>query len=96
MKIPLTMREQYQGQLSASMLCCCFGENRLYDRFFFYIRRIIFLSEKQKNTAISCFFPFGVQFEGCIRIFPPPVTIFYIALSVLLIRNACFFPLLGI
>ena len=54
MKIPLIMRKQYQGQLSASMLCCCFGENRLYDRFFFYIRRIIFLSEKQKNTAISC------------------------------------------
>ena len=59
MKIPLIMREQYQGQLSASMLCCCFGENRLYDRFFFYIRRIIFLSEKQKNTAISC----GVDFK---------------------------------
>lgn len=53
------MREQYQGQLSASMLCCCFGENRLYDRFFFLYKKDYFLSEKQKNTAISC----GVDFK---------------------------------
>lgn len=54
MKIPLTMREQYQGQLSATMLCCCFGENRLYDWFFFLYTKDYFLSEKQKNTAIPC------------------------------------------
>ena len=52
MKIPQIMREQYQGQLSAAMLCCCFGENRLYDRFFF-LEKII-LIRKTKNTAISC------------------------------------------
>ena len=53
MKIPLIMREQYQGQLSASMLCYCFMQNRFYGRFFF-CAKIIFKSEKQKNTAISC------------------------------------------
>ena len=49
MKIPLIMREQYQGQLSAAMLCCCFGENRLYDWFFFSIRRIIFYQKNKKT-----------------------------------------------
>ena len=94
MKIPLTIREQYQGQLSALMLYILLcGTGFMTGSFF--LEKII-LIRKTKNTAISCFFPFGVQFEGCIRIFPPPVTIFYIALSVLLIRNACFFPLLGI
>ena len=48
------MREQYQGQLSAAMLYCCFGENRLYDWFFFLYTEDYFLAEKQKNTAISC------------------------------------------
>ena len=52
MKIPLIMRKQYQGQLSASMLCYCFMQNRFYGRFFF-LRRL-FLNPKTKNTAISC------------------------------------------
>lgn len=52
------MRKQYQGQLSASMLCYCFIQNRFYGRFFFFAK-IIFESEKQKNTAISC----GVDFK---------------------------------
>ena len=53
MKIPLIMREQYQGQLSASMLYILLCRTGFSDRFFF-LRKDYFLSEKQKNTAISC------------------------------------------
>ena len=53
MKIPLIMHKQYQGQLSASMLYILLCRTGFSDRFFF-CAKIIFESEKQKNTAISC------------------------------------------
>ncbi len=53
MKIPLIMRKQYQGQLSASMLYYSLCRTGFSGRFFF-CAKIIFESEKQKNTAISC------------------------------------------
>lgn len=52
MKIPLIMREQYQGQLSASMLCCCFGENRLYDWFFFVYEGLFFIRKTKKTPQL--------------------------------------------
>ena len=58
MKIPLIMHQQYRGQLSASMLCYCFMQNRFYDRFFFLCEDY-FGIRKTKNTAISC----GVDFK---------------------------------
>lgn len=48
MKIPLIMREQYQGQLSALMLCYCFMQNRFYGRFFFL--RKDYFNQKNKKT----------------------------------------------
>ena len=53
MKIPLIMHQQYQGQLSASMLYYSLCRTGFSGRFFF-CAKIIFKSEKQKNTAISC------------------------------------------
>lgn len=53
MKIPLIMREQYQGQLSASMLYILLCRTGFMAGSFF-LEKIIFESEKQKNTAISC------------------------------------------
>ena len=47
------MRKQYQGQLSASMLYYSLCRTGFSGRFFF-CAKIIFESEKQKNTAISC------------------------------------------
>ena len=58
MKIPLTMREQYQGQLSASMLYYSLCGTS-FSELFFFCAKIILESEKQKNTAISC----GVDFK---------------------------------
>ena len=58
MKIPLIMRWQYQGQLSALMLYILLcGTGFMTGSFFIYGE--LFLSEKQKNTAISC----GVSFK---------------------------------
>lgn len=57
MKIPLIMRKQYQGQLSASMLYYSFVQNRFYG-WFFFLRKDYF-NQKNKNTAISC----GVDFK---------------------------------
>lgn len=57
MKIPLIMRKQYQGQLSASMLYILLCRTGFNDRFFF-LRKII-LIRKTKNTTISC----GVDFK---------------------------------
>ena len=48
MKIPLTMREQYQGQLSASMLYIPFVQNRFYG-WFFFLRKDYF-NQKNKKT----------------------------------------------
>ena len=52
MKIPLIMREQYQGQLSASMLYYSLCRTGFSDRFFFL--RKDYFNQKNKNTAISC------------------------------------------
>lgn len=57
MKIPLIMRKQYQGQLSASMLYILLcGTGFMTGSFF--LEKII-LIRKTKNTAISC----GVDFK---------------------------------
>lgn len=58
MKIPLTMREQYQGQLSASMLYILFCAELVLVTGSFFLEKII-LIRKTKNTAISC----GVDFK---------------------------------
>lgn len=52
MKIPLIMRKQYQGQLSASMLYILLCRTGFSDRFFFL--RKDYFNQKNKNTAISC------------------------------------------
>ena len=52
MKIPLTMREQYQGQLSASMLYILLCRTGFMAGSFF-LEKIILIG-KTKNTAISC------------------------------------------
>lgn len=52
MKIPLTMREQYQGQLSASMLYILLCRTGFMAGSFF-LEKII-LIRKTKNTAIAC------------------------------------------
>lgn len=59
MKIPLIMRKQYQGQLSAAMLCCCFGENRLYDWFFFLRRLFLNPKNKKHRNLLRCRFQNG-------------------------------------
>ena len=52
MKIPLIMRKQYQGQLSASMLYILLcGTGFITGSFFIYEG---FFIRKTKNTAISC------------------------------------------
>lgn len=54
MKIPLIMRKQYQGQLSASMLYILLCRTGFMTGSFFLYTKDYFLSEKQKNTAIAC------------------------------------------
>jgi len=51
MKIPLTMREQYQGQLSASMLYILLCRTGFSDRFFFL--RKDYFNQKNKKTPQS-------------------------------------------
>lgn len=51
MKIPLIMREQYQGQLSASMLYILLCRTGFSDRFFFIYEELC-LSEKQKTPQL--------------------------------------------
>ena len=53
MKIPLIMHQQYQGQLSASMLYYSLCRTGFSDRFFF-LRKDYFNQKNIKNTAISC------------------------------------------
>ena len=57
MKIPLIMRKQYQGQLSASMLYILLCRTGFNDRFFFL--RKDYFNQKKKNTTTSC----GVDFK---------------------------------
>ena len=59
MKIPLIMRKQYQGQLSASMLCYYFMQNRFYDRFFFVRRLFLNPKNKKHRNLLRCRFQNG-------------------------------------
>lgn len=52
MKIPLIMREQYQGQLSASMLYILLCRTGFMAGSFLYTKN--YVCQKNKNTAISC------------------------------------------
>ena len=52
MKIPLIMRKQSQGKLSASMLYILLCRIGFSDRFFFL--RKDYFNQKNKNIAISC------------------------------------------
>ena len=53
MKIPLIMRKQYQGQLSASMLYYSLCRTGFMAGSFF-VRRLFLNQKNKKNTAISC------------------------------------------
>lgn len=52
MKIPLTMREQYQGQLSASMLYILYAELVLVTGSFF-LEKIILIKKTPQFLAMS-------------------------------------------
>lgn len=54
MKIPLIMRKQYQGQLSASMLYILLCRTGFSDRFFFL--RKDYFNQKNKKTPQSLVF----------------------------------------
>lgn len=53
MKIPLIMRKQYQGQLSASMLYILLCRTGFMTGSFFVYEGLFFI-RKTKNTAIAC------------------------------------------
>ena len=59
MKIPLTMREQYQGQLSASMLYILLCRTGFSDRFFFLRKDYFNQKNKKHRILLRCRFQNG-------------------------------------
>ena len=59
MKIPLIMRKQYQGQLSASMLYYSFVQNRFYGWFFFLRKDYFNQKNKKHRNLLRCRFQNG-------------------------------------
>ena len=59
MKIPLIMRKQYQGQLSASMLYILLCRTGFSDRFFFLRKDYFNQKNKKHRNLLRCRFQNG-------------------------------------